>query len=173
MADGDGENKMRARTKTAFALLFFAVIPCSFASDLQPISSEYGICLKGVRELDIRINSPVDVEFASLVYKSQVIGHFEITILGPEYPLARYALKRWRDGGVVLVDGKDGYVGVKRNYSGGNAYPSVYIYLSLGRSAPNFLSKATLMKALSPCDLKAHPDFSSPPELDSVITDEA
>ena len=161
---------MWIKTIAAFALLVIAAVPCSFASDLRPISSGYGICLNGMRELDIRVNNPVDVDFASLIYKNQIIGRFEITILGPEYPPTGDALQRWQDGAVVLVNGKDGYVGVKRYSSGGNAYPSVYIYLSLGRSAPDSFSKSTLMRALSSCDLKARLDFRSPPELDSVIT---
>jgi hypothetical protein len=167
LLDAIVENKMRIKIKAALFLVIFTKLSYALAVDLQPISSEYGVCLKGMDDVAVQLNSPVDVEFASLVYKGKFIARFELTILGPDYKIPEADFSRWMDGEVILINKGDDYVGIKKYYSG-DGYPNVYIYLSMGQSSPYFISKKTLMMALSSCDLKARPNLSPPPELDSM-----
>lgn len=142
---------------------------CCHAASLRPVSASEGICLAGLDDFNIEVDGPVDVEFASLIYKGRVVGQFQITILGPDQEVPGNEIERWRHGEVVLVKDKDSYVGIKRSHSG-DAYPNVYIYLSVGRGLPHFASAASIMHALTTCNLKASIDWrSTPPKLDSVV----
>jgi hypothetical protein len=161
-------NKMRLKTKTAIFLVSFAKISCVLATDMRPISAEYGVCLKEMNEVTVQVNSPVDVEFASLAYKGKFIARFELTILGPDYKIPKTDLGRWMDGEVILVNNGNDYVGIKKYYSG-DGYPNVYIYLSMSQNSPYFINKKNLMRALLSCDLKARSSLSPPPELDSIV----
>lgn len=75
-------NNMSYLKTSIFIMLFLACHGC-FSRVLQPISSEFGVCIKSEEGLKIQVSSPVDVEFASLIYRDRVVGQFEITILGP------------------------------------------------------------------------------------------
>jgi hypothetical protein len=157
--------------KIGALLLVYFLSPsaqCHQGANIRPISATYGICLGGLDDFNIKVDGPVDVEFASLVYKRQVVGQFEITILGPDYEIPGSETERWRNGEVLLARKRDGYIGVKR-YGSNDAYPNVYVYLSVGKSLPRFVSAASIMHALVACNLKAPMDFQPPPKIDSVV----
>ncbi|WP_426688521.1 hypothetical protein [Rhodanobacter ginsengiterrae] len=142
--------------------------PAQEAVKVRPISSTYGICLRGMDDFSIRLDSPVDVEFASLVYKRQVVGQFELTILGPDHQIPANEVEHWRHDEVILVRKKNGYIAVKRNGSSA-AYPNVYVSLSLGTDLPRSVSAASVMHALVACKFKAPASFQSPPKINSMV----
>lgn len=148
-------------------LLFISALGCSscLADEMRPISSDYGICLKGMSSLEIVINAPVDVEFASLIHDNHVIGRFEITVLGPAYKMSADERRRWANDEVVIVAPGDGFVGIKKIHSGAG-YNNAYVYFRKNPRWADVFDTNDLMHALSSCDLKATLNFSSPPEFD-------
>ncbi|MDO1527976.1 hypothetical protein QMK61_03940 [Fulvimonas sp. R45] len=153
-------------------ILFIVILlacHCCFAKGLRPISSNYGICLKGMEGLRITVNGPVDVEFATLFHGERIIGRFEITTLGPTYKLSSDELRRWANGDLVVVATGNDYVGVRKIQSSGG-YDSAYVYF---RKNPRWVGtphKIDLMKALSSCDLRAAFNYDSPPKFDGKPT---
>lgn len=135
------------------------------AGEVRPISSVYGICLAGFDELQIRVQGPSDVEFASLVHQGRVVAQFQTTLLGPAVAIPADQRDRWQAGTVVLVKSGNNYVGIKRYRS--EAYPSVYVRLLTGAQLPGTLSRQALMQGLVSCTLSAPLDASSPPKIDA------
>lgn len=133
------------------------------AAETRPISSIYGICLAGFRDLDLKVSGPVDVEFASLSYRGRVVAQFRTSILGPEAAVPAGEIYRWRKGALVLVQSEKRYVGVKKISD--EAYPNAYVSLSTVPHLPGTLSPESLMQGLVSCSLRAPLDVSSPPKI--------
>jgi hypothetical protein len=129
----------------------------------------HGICLAGFNEFDLRVDGPVDVEFASLIYQGRVVAQFRTNILGPEVEVPNEELNRWRSGALIVVKSANDYVGVKKYGSG--AYPNVYVSLVVGKHLPPAMSTQTLMYGLVSCKLNAPLDISSPPKIDTLVTE--
>jgi len=129
----------------------------------------HGICLAGFSEFDLRVNGPVDVEFASLIYQGRVVAQFRTNILGPEVEVPSNELSRWRSGALIVVKSANDYVGVKKY--GNGAYPNVYASLVVENHLPPATSAQTLMDGLVSCNLKAQLDIRSPPKIDTLGTE--
>ena len=154
------------------ALTFIALFPLgvvsSRAAEVRPISSNYGICLAGFSDLDLKVNGPADVEFATLIYRGHAVAQFRTNILGPEVAVPAREIDRWHAGALVLVrNGKD-YLGVKR--ISGDAYTSAYVSLLTMAHLPGTLSSRGLMQGLVSCNLTAPLDVSPPPRIDAGVT---
>lgn len=146
---------------------------CSFASNgsdiVRPITVDYGVCMLGMPEVNIRINVPVDVDLASLVYSDRIIGRFETGILAPDPDLTGVALDRWRNGELVVVRDKWGWLGIKRRLPVNDTYPNAYIRVKVDPHAPPNVTESSLMHALRSCDLKAKFSYSPAPAIGSLV----
>lgn len=69
---------------------------------IQPITTGYGVCLVGMSDFTIKVNTPVDDDIASLIYRGVVIGRFDTGIIAPAYKLSKDDFERWQKGLLLL-----------------------------------------------------------------------
>jgi len=136
---------------------------------IRPITTGYDVCLVGMDDFTIKVNTPVDEDIASLIYKGVVIGRFDTGIIAPAYKLSKDDFERWQKGEIVVVKDDWGWLGIKKTQSVGEGYPNVYVRLDLDAHNLAGVSGAELMQALGGCNLKSDFNHESPPKIGAHV----